>query len=223
MQGIKGKSEGELRSPKSWSKGLFILMENTLVINPVISGRQYKLRASKIFMPFDRLTSFLGHTHWSNVLRYEKASCGIHVHMATTTTNAIIKLHFQTETHRTTPFTVGLWLQQFKEHVPSPEIKRWVKTEYRRRPWRHEKPVSNTAEGWPGEAEEAFNRWGSCPPTSKGKATLTGSLTKNPSKAMGRCSHLWDWQHGQDNNHKCRWSLIRTICVRKMTQIFEKN
>lgn len=53
--------------------------------------------------------------------------------------------------------------------------------------------------------------------------TLTHGLAKKPSKPMRRGPHLWDCQCGQDNNHRCWGSLSHTICVRKMTGIFEKN
>lgn len=116
---IKGKLEGEPRSPKSWSKGLFILRENILVVDPIISGRQHELRASKTFTPFGRVSSALGRTQRRNVLREQDGLTRHHVPIATPT-EAGVKLHFWTD-GPDTPFTSEPQLQWFKEHVPSPE------------------------------------------------------------------------------------------------------
>ena len=148
----------------------------------------------------------------------ETASCSIHVHIKTPAATTI-RLRCQTELHRTAPLLQAYSYRgsQGTFPPPAPEVKRSVRTEHRRRPRRREKPVSDTAGGRLGGAEEALHRQGRGPPLSEGKAVTTHGLAENPPKATGKCSRR-DWQDARGKNHKCR-SLMCAVCARKTTQI----
>lgn len=219
MQGIQSKLQRAPRSPKSWSKSLISLRENTLGINPIMSGRQCKLKASKTFMPFDRETPFLRSAHGRNILirkQLHVASMFTSKPLQPRQSGSAVKQNCTRPHHCCRLTATGV--HRARSPSAPPEVKRSVRTEHRQRPRRREKPVSDTAGGRLGGAEEAFHRRGRGPPLSEGKAVTTHSLAENPPKATGRCSRRRDWQDAQGKNHKCR-SLMCAVCVRKMTQV----
>lgn len=174
---IKGKLEGEPRSPKSWSKGLFILRENILVVDPIISGRQHELRASKTFTPFGRVSSALGRTQRRNVLREQD---GLTWHPRS-----------HRDSHRgrgKAPFLDRRARHTFYVRTAATVVQGACSQPRNRDRWGQDKPVSNAAEG-AERAQEAFNRRGTCPPTSEGQASPTHGRPKNPGRTMARGAH----------------------------------